>query len=399
MAWQNRLLIVDDDPAIGDLMVQVAEGLGFQTTYVERSDNLLSVCGVFQPDLIILDLMMPGTDGAQSLRSLADNKCSADIILFSGADTRVLNTAARLGESYGLKVRELLHKPVEVVDLEAALRRFMTPSASDLETALRVAIDKKDISVHFQPKVNLKSGHEWVVEGVEALARWTCPGRGFIPPADFIPLAEGAGLIDQLTDVVIEKAVPAIGDLHQDGHPIDLAVNISPLMLATSDAPDRFAQFLERHRLDTANFIVEITESAAMGDGPLTMENLTRFRLKGMMLSMDDFGTGFSSLVQLFRMPFSELKIDQSFVAELDVKEEARVIVRSIVDLAHNLKITVCAEGVETRETLAFLRSIGCDQAQGYLISKPLALGDLKAFLLASGQRPIVEAVAVEPTG
>jgi EAL domain-containing protein (putative c-di-GMP-specific phosphodiesterase class I) len=261
---------------------------------------------------------------------------------------------------------------------------------------LREAIDKNDISVHFQPKVSLSSDHEWTVEGVEALARWACPGRGFISPSEFIPLAERAGLMDGLSDVVIEKAIRQTGALRQNGYPLNLAVNLSPLMLAAPDAPDRLSQMLERHRLDTSHLIVEITESAAMGDDPLTMENLTRFRLKGMKLSMDDFGTGYSSLVQLYRMPFSELKIDRSFVLEIDTKEEARVIVRSIVDLAHNLKLTVCAEGVETRETLDFLRSVGCDQAQGYLISKPLDEAEFTRFLADNSPNPAAAIAAAQ---
>ncbi|NQU70519.1 MAG: EAL domain-containing response regulator [Rhodospirillales bacterium] len=381
MASTNRVMIVDDDPNIGDLIVQVAEDLGFQTAYIERSELILETFQSFDPDLIVLDLMMPNADGVQVLRTLAKEECEAEIILFSGADARVLNTAARLAESHGLRIRGRMHKPIEINALEAMLSRSAAPSADDLEEELRVAISKADFSVHYQPKVNLKSEREWTVESVEALARWACPGRGFIAPCVFIPLAERTGLIDRLSEVVIEKAIKQANVLNQDGYSIDMAVNLSPLLLTAPDVPDRLTQQLDHYGVDSSQLIVEITESAAMADDALTMENLTRFRLKGMKLSMDDFGTGYSSLVQLYRMPFSELKIDQSFVMEIDANEEARVIVRSIVDLAHNLNLTVCAEGVETRETLDFLCSIGCDQAQGYFISKPLAEADLTRFL------------------
>lgn len=381
MTGSNRLLVVDDDPDIGALIVQVAEGLGFKTAFVERANGLLDTCWTFDPNLIILDLMMPGVDGVQCLRSLADAKCGADIILFSGVDARVLNTAARLGESHGLRIRDLLHKPIAVDDLEAVLARFIGPPPSDLAAELRAAISNRDICVHYQPKVTLTAGDAWMVTGIEALARWPDPLRGMVSPSEFVPLAERTGLIGDLTDLVLELAIQHAGMLRNCGHAIDLAVNLSPLILVDPEAPDRLSRMLTEHRVENYRFVVEITESAAMADGTLTMENLTRFRLKDMKLSMDDFGTGYSSLVQLYRMPFNELKIDKSFVMEVDAKEEARVIVRSIIDLAHNLNLTVCAEGVETPETLDFLRSIGCDQAQGYLISKPLDETGLARFL------------------
>lgn len=381
MTGSNRVMIVDDDPDIGGLILKVAEGLGFQTAYIERSERILETFKSFDPDLIILDLMMPKADGVQVLRALAEDGCEAEIVLFSGADSRVLNTAARLAESHGLRIRGLMRKPVNIEALRTLLSRAVTPSADDLEEELREAVSKADFSVHYQPKVNLTSEHEWAVEGVEALARWACPGHGFISPGIFIPLAQRTGLIDQLSEVVIEKAIQQTAALHRDGYPVDMAINLSPLLLVAPDVPDRLIQQLNSHAVDSSRFVVEITESAAMADDALTMENLTRFRLKSMKLSMDDFGTGYSSLVQLYRMPFSELKIDKSFVMEIDTKEEARVIVRSIIDLAHNLNLTVCAEGVETRETLEYLCSIGCDQAQGYFISKPLTDVDLIRFL------------------
>ena len=399
MTGSNRLLVVDDDPAIGDLVVQVAEGIGFQTTYVGRSDQMLETFHSLEPDLIILDLMMPGADGVQSLRALADAGCKADIILFSGADARVLQTAARLGASQGLQVCELLRKPVEIDELEAMLGRFTMHSPAYLVDALRSAIKSREVSVCFQPKVSLTSEREWQMEGVEALARWDCPGRGPVPPSEFIPLAESNGLIDDLSEIVIDKSVRQVSALHRHGRTIDLAVNLSALMLETPDAPDRMSEILYRHNLDASHLVIEITESAAMENGALAMENLTRFRLMGMKLSMDDFGTGYSSLVQLYRMPFSELKIDRSFVMELDSKEEARVIVRSIVDLAHNLNLTVCAEGVESRETLSFLRSIGCDQAQGYLIGSPMDDASLIRFdaECSSNEAAAIAAVLLRP--
>lgn len=381
MVESSRLLIVDDDPDIGALIEQVAGGVGFRTLFLERSDQMLETYRSFLPTLIILDLMMPDMDGVQVLRSLAGESCEADIILFSGADSRVLNTAARLGESHGLRIRELLHKPVTVEELEAVFRRFTQTSTEDLEAALRAAISSGDIDVHYQPKVDLSATSEWRVRGIEALARWTHPTRGPISPNMFIPLAEQVGLIDQLTDAVFDTAVQQTRALQENGYALDMALNLSPLVLSDPSVPDRLARRLAQSGIDNERIIIEITEGAAMAEGAQAMESLTRFRLKGMRLSLDDFGTGYSSLVQLYRMPFSELKVDRSFVRELKASEEARVIVRSIVDLAHNLGLAVCAEGIETPATLGILRSLGCDQGQGFLVSRPLPAADLMRFL------------------
>jgi len=381
MAGAHRLLVVDDDPGIGELIVQAAEGLGYQTFSVERADQIVEAVRSLAPDLIVLDLMMPGIDGVQVLRALAENHCVADIILFSGAGAKILNAAARLGESHGLQIRELLQKPIDLAELEAVLARFNRGAPSNPEAELRAAIANREISVHYQPKVTLTGDDNWSIIGVEALARWEHPLRGKIPPCDFIPLAERTELIGDLTDLVIEQAIAQAARLREMGYAVEVAANLSPLILADPGVPDRLYQILTEYGVETSQFVVEITESAAMSEGTQTMENMTRFRLKGMKLSMDDFGTGYSSLVQLYRMPFSELKIDKSFVMDLNEKEEARAVVRSIVDLAHNLNLTACAEGVETPEALKFLHSIGCDQAQGYHISKPLDEAGLIWFL------------------
>lgn len=376
----GRVLIIDDDPEVGAFTSEVARNLGLQALRVDRSEQVVAAFREFHPDTIVLDLMMPGMDGIQVLRALADENCQADILLFSGADGRLLNTTARLAAQQGLRIRELLRKPVQVEDLELALRR-PGRAAPASEDELRTAIRAGQITAHFQPKVCLKAPEEWVVEGVEALARWEHPEHGLVPPADFIPLVEQSGLIGDLTEVIADRALGLARRLRRDGMNLDVALNLSPLLLDDGDLPDRFARKLDDYGVDHSRLILEVTESAAMGNNGAAMENLARIRVKGMKLSMDDFGTGYSSLVQLHRMPFSELKIDRSFVMEADTDAEARVIIQATVRLAQSLGLQVCAEGVESRKSLSFLRSIGCDQAQGYLISKSLPEDDLLAFL------------------
>jgi len=165
------------------------------------------------------------------------------------------------------------------------------------------------------------------------------------------------------------------------GFKIDVAFNLSPRLLSDERLPASLSRALTKRQLGTGQLIIELTESAALVDYALMVETLTRLRLMGVRLSLDDFGTGASSLVQLYRMPFSELKVDRAFIRDLEWNEDSRVMVKSMVDLAHNLDLTVCAEGVESREALEYLRSVGCDQAQGYLISEPISGTELIPFL------------------
>ena len=228
-------------------------------------------------------------------------------------------------------------------------------------------------------KLGSKGSRE--VSSLESLVRWDRPGHGLVPPDEFIPLAEQTGLIESLTDYVLHAALKQIAQWRENGSSVAVAVNLAPQLLSDLDLPDRLSDLLAEYGVDGSALIVEVTESAAMTDAARTMDILTRLRLKGIELSMDDFGTGYSSLVELYRMPFSEMKIDKSFVIDVNRDKEAEVIVRSIVDLGHNLGLKVCAEGVETEEAMSFLRSIKCDLAQGYFLSKPLPPSDMMALI------------------
>jgi len=376
------LLIVDDDPDLGALIQEIAEDLGFNTMVVREPERTIQAFRSLRPKVVILDLMMPGKDGIQILQQLADEECECDLVIFSGADSRVINTTARLAAWHGLPIKALLRKPIEVDDLVEVLEKLREPEQEITEDELRSALTDGMLSVHYQPKVNLHCPREWLVEGVECLARWIHPEKGMIPPDAFISLAERTGLIADLSDTIVDQALRFAGNLRRSGHELDIAVNFSAQSLSDPGLPDRLARKLAEHELYRSRLIIEITESAAMANEPKIMENLTRFRLKGMHLSMDDFGTGYSSLVQLHRMPFSELKIDKSFVLEAEADQEAQIIIRSITALAHNLGLRVCAEGVESHKSLRLLRSIGCEQAQGFLMSAPLPAEDLERFIV-----------------
>ena len=276
---------------------------------------------------------------------------------------------------------DALQKPILVPELERVLSRVSGEERPITEHDLGEAISAGELVLHYQPKVELKSGRAWTMDSVEALVRWDCPNRGLVPPDEFIPLAERTGLIDSLTEYVLHAALEQITQWSNDGLSVAVAVNLAPQLLSDLDLPDRLSDLLTEYGVDGSALIVEVTESAAMTDTARTMDILTRLRLKGIKLSMDDFGTGYSSLVELYRMPFSEMKIDKSFVIDVNRNKEAEVIVRSIVDLGHNLGLKVCAEGVETEEAMDFLRAIKCDIAQGYFLSKPLPPSDVMALI------------------
>ena len=230
----------------------------------------------------------------------------------------------------------------------------------------------REIQVHYQPKATRVAPNRWIVEGVEALARWQHPSLGFISPARFIPLAEKNGLIRRLTEQVLEMSLAQCRAWDAAGLQLSVAINLSPQLLNDLAFPDQVARMAAQVGADARRIIFEVTESAAMFDPGTTMDVLTRMRVKNFGLSIDDFGTGYSSLKQLYLMPFSELKIDTSFVRDIFAHEDARTMVETMVLLAHKLRLTACAEGVESPEILDFLDSVGCDRAQGYYIGRPM---------------------------
>ena len=253
-----------------------------------------------------------------------------------------------------------------------------TPARLSMLGDLRNALEREDLQVFLQPKLDLSSG---VVIGVEALARWAHPRRGWVAPEDFVPVAEETGLIKQLTDHVLEASAAQLKALRSMGHHLGLAVNLSTHDLLDDMLPERVLRHLERHDVDPSLLTLEITESSLLIDAPRARTTIDRLNRFGVRLSVDDFGTGYSSLSYLRHLPVSELKIDRSFVANVLFDEQDEVIVRSIIDLGHNLGMQVVAEGVETDEVLSRLRGFACDVAQGFGICRPVPLDNFVAWL------------------
>jgi diguanylate cyclase (GGDEF)-like protein len=235
---------------------------------------------------------------------------------------------------------------------------------------LRRALEGDDeLFLHYQPKITLDGER---IEGVEALLRWQHPTQGLIPPGEFIPVAEGTGIILRLTERVLGMALAQQRRWLDQGHGIPVAVNLSTRCLLDADLPDLVQRLLTEHRVPADLLRLEVTESAVMGDAARCMAVLQRLHDQGVRLSIDDFGTGYSSMAYLRRLPVDELKIDRSFVLGMTTASQDAVLVRTAIDLGHNLGLTVVAEGVEGAEHVAALRELGCDIAQGYHFARPM---------------------------
>ena len=246
-----------------------------------------------------------------------------------------------------------------------------------LLSELRKAVEHNELRLYLQPKVPL---HGQAGLAAEALVRWQHPQRGLVPPMQFIPFAEQTGFVRQLTLWIFEEVARLLADPRTVGMPLRISVNLSTRDLLDPDLSNRLAAILARHGVPATAFCLEITESAIMDDPQRAEAMLNRLSEQGFKLSIDDFGTGYSSLAYLKRLPVDELKIDKSFVMGMEAGEDDAMIVRSTIDLAHNLGLTVVAEGVETAGILERLRALACDEAQGYHIARPLPVDDFLAW-------------------
>ncbi|MEX2616173.1 MAG: EAL domain-containing response regulator [Alphaproteobacteria bacterium] len=383
----TRILVIDDDIGVCELISDVASRLGYTTRHRQTPDSLRADLDEFDPSVLVLDLDLPQVDGVQLLQLLGERKATQHILLISGLDSRTLATASRIGQDRGLNMAGVLQKPFSVGTLGAMLERLVEKGDPASEAEMARSIADGDFIVHYQPKVVLDDTGKFSFHSAEALVRWAHPRLGLLYPDSFIQMAEVSGAIESLTNHVLLDAVDRIHEWTKAGIDGAVSVNLSPRLLGRGSLPDEIGAILDERGIDPRRLILEITESAAMGDVAKSTEVLTRLRVKGIGLSIDDFGTGYSSLVQLYRMPFNELKIDSSFVMDLGKNPESEAIVTSIVGLGHSLGMTVCAEGVETAEAMRRLSALGCDIFQGYYIGRPGPADNIiETFAAARGE-------------
>ncbi len=372
----NRLLIIDDERDFSSFIERVAAACGYEVRATVEPEEFHRWSREWQPSHIIVDLVMPKVDGVEILRFLAGERSEARIMIMSGFDGRVVEAARRIGTERGLNIVATLQKPLRAAEVRAVLEQQR--GADEVSAAtLTDALAHGEILPYYQPKLDLQS---WTPVGFEALARWH-GAHGIIQPDQFVPLAEASGHIDELSEIVTTRAIAQVGEWRRNGIDTAVAINLSGHNLHEEALADRLHAMCRAAAVPGEAITFEITESAAMADPLRALDILTRLRIKGFKLAIDDFGTGYSSLVQLHRMPFSELKIDKSFAQECGRSAEARLIVKTIIDLAHNLNMTVVAEGVENDEVLHLLAALECDVIQGYALARPMQASAVPAWL------------------
>ena len=377
---EERLLIIDDELKMAKIVAKGGEMSGYVTAYTDKADEFFHRLATWCPTVVIIDLQMPDTDGIELLRAMAAQGATANVVLCSGIDARTIDTTIRLGSELGLEMRGALNKPVRLAEIRELLENLKSGSDKDGVDGLGKAIENDELFLVYQPKIDVRAG---TAVGAEALVRWRPPSGAIMPPDTFLPYAEENDLMGPLTNWVMRNAVDQMAKWAADDFDMNLAVNISATNLHDLSLPDSLAEMCHAAGLKPNNFTLELTETASMRDAAKMMDVLARFRLKEFSLSIDDFGTGYSSLVQLQRLPFSEIKIDKSFVFGMDKTKENAVIAKTVIDMGHNLGLQVCAEGVENEASLEMLRSFGCDYAQGYFFSKPIAADDIPPFFAA----------------
>lgn len=377
-----RVLVVDDKAFVRTMTGLALASVGIvNVSYAADGREALEVLKRDEPrvGLVVCDLMMPDMDGVELIRHAAELPHKPPFIFVSGANVALLGTAVDMARARGLLVLGAIEKPVSVEAVRGMLAKLpdartapkTAPSTLSLTAAdLTRALDCDQIILHYQPKVDLRTAR---IEGFESLARWQHPDHGLVPPGEFISMAEESGSIGILTDRVLALAIRQLAAWNAMGLSIKISINISAHLLVDLRMPDRFAREAAQAGVVPQQIVLEITESGVFRDAADSLDILARLHMKGFALSIDDFGTGFSSMEQLRRVPFGQLKIDRAFVHGATQNRKARAILQSSASLGKSLGLTVVAEGAETQEDWDLLAALGLDLVQGYFVSRPMA--------------------------
>lgn len=389
------LIVLDDETRIASLIATLARERRWTVGVATSGTDFQSLYSAKVPDAIMLDLRLGASDGVEQLRFLQARNYRGAVVLMSGFDQRVLASAQQVGRSLGLRIVNILEKPARVTRIRDVLKELETQleplpvldptdsHATELDSirpeGLAEAMDRGEMELYLQPILNAAN---LSVVRLEGLIRWRPPGHGIVLPDKFISVAErDPAVIDRLTFFVIKTALEQYLRLRENGCAVPIAVNISGMNLRSLDFPDRLAELVAQAGAPPSALALEITESVAMRDRGPIIDILTRLRLKGFELAIDDLGTGHSSLEALKEMPFSEIKIDKSFVMDALKSRTSLAIVTSIVDLAGRMGVVCTAEGVESDDIAVLVTNLGIDHLQGYFYSRPIPFGNLVVWL------------------
>jgi EAL domain-containing protein (putative c-di-GMP-specific phosphodiesterase class I) len=367
----DLLLILDKDPKSVGVLRTVAESLGCECVAADSADRLEEVLSTCRPTIAILAVDDLDVHGLAMLRVLAKEAAQPATLLIGAVHARVLAGARRSAESQGLRVVGVASRPLDAAAIELLLMPHLKTAPPIALDELERALAEHELVLEYLPKIDIRTDQPRM-QGVEALVRWQHPRRGLLYPRQFLGAIEDHNLMARLTDFVMTEAVRQASQWRSLGLPLEIVVNLSPKLITDREFPERVAVLLRENDLPAQQLVLDVTEAASIEARDLMLDVFTRLRILGVGLTLDNFGIGVSSLTELYRLPFSEIKVDQALIADAARVREAMLIVQAIANLAHTLELVVCAGGIESREMLGFVRSAGFDTAQGRFFSGPV---------------------------
>lgn len=387
------VLVADDDAALREELVerlgttgQPVKGVGDGAALLAQLDALSG------PAVVLLDLHIPDSDVCDLLNGVARFRDKVALVLFSGKHDAILEYVARLAEAKNLRVAGTLSKPVRYEDLwplvEGAAETLGGDSpARTLDVAaptprltaedLGLALDRQEFQPFYQPQFSLKNGQ---CHTVEALARWQHPGRGWLTPQYFLPDIKHTNLMGPFSEAIVRRVMADLCRWHNSGLFVNAAINVPPKLLEGPEFAGFVMAEVSRWGIDPHHLVLELVEDELLPEPETVLDSLIRLRVAGFRISVDDFGSEYSSLNRLLWLPISELKIDRSLVAAVNGTKNAAIIIGNTVELAHQMGFTVVAEGIEEEATLDKLKTLGCDAGQGFLFARPMTADRVTAY-------------------
>jgi EAL domain-containing protein (putative c-di-GMP-specific phosphodiesterase class I) len=386
----KRLLVIDDDEIQRMHVRGLAQTVGYTVdpaASIAEAQRQMAVCTY---DVMVVDLALDGEDGIEVLRAIKAAGQNPEIVVISGSEDRIRDAVVGYGRAMGLSMLGELRKPMQPTQFKTylsnasqrAVRKAERAAAPEiLRPELMRAISDGAIYASYQPQIDLASG---LMVGAEALARWQSPIHGSVPPDIFVAAAERHGLERQLTDLILNQALQAAKPWVARCPNFRVAVNVPATVFSKIEFADSVFAMLSRVGLPPANLTLELTESAAHGDIAASIDVMCRLRIGGVHLSLDDYGTGFSSLARLRASPVGELKIDRSFVTNMDTDNYSNIIVQATIAMAKKIGMRIVAEGIETKAVADMLAREGADIGQGYLYARPMVAAEIAPRLPAN---------------